>query len=238
VSGPLLALEGVSAGYGAIEAVRDVTLEVRPGEIVTVIGANGAGKTTTLMCVSGIVPLRRGTIRFGERVISGLPAEAIVRLGISQSPEGRKIFPRMTVLENLEMGAFPLRDRARSAATLERVFALFPRLRERSGQAGGTLSGGEQQMLALGRALMSSPKLLLLDEPSLGIAPILVREIFREIERINREDGVTILLVEQNANLALRIASRGYVLETGRIVLEGSASSLLSDPQVREAYLG
>jgi branched-chain amino acid transport system ATP-binding protein len=238
VSPPLLELQDVRAGYGAIEAVKGISLRVEPGEIVTVIGANGAGKTTTLMCVSGIRPLRDGAILFDGKAISGMPADRIVRLGISQSPEGRKIFPRMTVLENLEMGAFGVSDRSRSAESLERVFALFPRLRERSRQPGGTLSGGEQQMLALGRALMSRPRLLLLDEPSLGIAPILVQEIFREISRVNREDGMTILLVEQNANMALRIASRGYVLETGRIVLEGPARDLLTNPQVREAYLG
>ncbi|MGQ0615049.1 MAG: ABC transporter ATP-binding protein [Planctomycetaceae bacterium] len=234
----VLVLEGVRASYGAIEALKGITLEVRPGEIVTVIGANGAGKTTMLMTVSGIVRARAGRILHEGEEITSLAPDRIMQRGICHSPEGRKIFPRMTVRENLEMGAFRVRDKRSAAETLERVCALFPRLQERMGQQGGTLSGGEQQMLAIGRALMGRPRLLLLDEPSLGIAPILVQEIFREIRRINAEDGVTILLVEQNANMALHLASRGYVLETGRVVLEDAASALLANPQVKEAYLG
>lgn len=234
----MLRLEALDVWYGPVQALYGVSLTVNAGEIVTLVGSNGAGKSTTLRAVSGLVVPRAGRVWLDGRAIQGLRADRVVALGVAQAPEGRRIFTRLTVRENLEMGAFLVRDRAQAASTLERVFALFPRLKEREGQAGGTLSGGEQQMLAIGRALMSRPRLLLLDEPSLGIAPILVQEIFREIQRINREDGTTILLVEQNAHVALGVAHRAYVLETGRIVLEGSAQALRDDPQVREAYLG
>jgi branched-chain amino acid transport system ATP-binding protein len=234
----VLSLEGVVVGYGAVEALHGLSLEVKAGEIVTLIGANGAGKTTTLRTISGLLPPRAGRVVLDGVPLSGVPPHAIVRRGVAHVPEGRRIFTGLTVRENLEMGAYVVRDRRAAQARLERVFALFPRLRERVGQPGGTLSGGEQQMLAIGRALMAGPRLLLLDEPSLGLAPLLVQEIFREIARINREDGTTILLVEQNAHMALSLASRGYVLETGRIVLADDASRLAANPDVREAYLG
>jgi len=234
----MLRVEDVVVSYGAVEALHGVTLEVGEGEIVTLIGANGAGKTTTLRTVSGLLTPRSGRVTLDGATISGVPAHRIVGLGISHVPEGRRIFTALTVHENLEMGAYAVRGRALVAERLERVLALFPRLRERIAQPGGTLSGGEQQMLAIGRALMARPRVLLLDEPSLGLAPLLVQEIFREIVRINREDGTTILLVEQNAHLALSVARRGYVLETGRIVLENDAKALLEDPKVRAAYLG
>jgi branched-chain amino acid transport system ATP-binding protein len=235
---PLLELRGVTAGYGAIEALSDVSLEVGEGEVVTLIGANGSGKTTALMAVCGVVPARSGEVRFAGRPIQGLAAAEIVRLGVVQVPEGRRIFPRLTVAENLEMGAFLRRDPAAVRRDREEVYALFPVLAGRRRQPGGTLSGGEQQMLALGRALMAAPRLLLLDEPSLGLAPIVVRQIFAVVGRMNRERGTTVLLVEQNAHLALQTADRGYVLETGRVVLQGSGSALLADPGVRSAYLG
>jgi branched-chain amino acid transport system ATP-binding protein len=234
----VLRLEAVDVFYGAVQALHGLSLEVKAGEIVTLVGSNGAGKSTTLRAISGLVAPRAGRVLLDGQPIQGLRADRIVARGVAHAPEGRRIFTRLTVLENLEMGGYLVRDRVQAAATLARVFALFPRLAERSGQAGGTLSGGEQQMLAIGRALMSRPRLLLLDEPSLGIAPILVQEIFREIARINREDGTTILLVEQNANAALQVAHRAYVLETGRIVLEGEAKALRDHPQVKEAYLG
>jgi len=234
----MLRVEDVVVAYGAVEALHAVTLEVAEGEIVTLIGANGAGKTTTLRTISGLLTPRSGRVTLDGATISGVPAHRIVGLGISHVPEGRRIFTALSVHENLEMGAYAVRGRARVAERLERVLALFPRLRERIAQPGGTLSGGEQQMLAIGRALMAGPRVLLLDEPSLGLAPLLVQEIFREIVRINREDGTTILLVEQNAHLALSVARRGYVLETGRIVLEDAAKALLEDPKVRAAYLG
>jgi branched-chain amino acid transport system ATP-binding protein len=234
----MLTLEGVDVFYGPVQALHGVSLAVEAGEIVTLVGSNGAGKSTTLRTISGLVAPRAGRVLLDGQPIQGLKAERIVSRGVAHAPEGRRIFTRLSVLENLEMGGYLVRDRAQAARTLARVFALFPRLAERSGQAGGTLSGGEQQMLAIGRALMSRPRLLLLDEPSLGIAPILVQEIFREIARINREDGTTILLVEQNANAALHVAHRAYVLETGRIVLEGEAQALRDHPQVKEAYLG
>jgi branched-chain amino acid transport system ATP-binding protein len=227
----------VRAGYGAIEVLKGVSLAVGAGEIVTLIGSNGAGKTTTLMCVCGVLRPRSGRILFDGRDLSGVPAHEIVRLGLAQSPEGRKIFPRLTVLENLEMGAFTRTDRAGARGDLERVFQLFPILAERRQQAGGTLSGGEQQMLAVGRALMAKPRLLLLDEPSLGLAPLIVKRIFEVIEELNR-GGVTILLVEQNARMALKLAHRGYVMETGRITMSDRAAALLEDPRVRDAYLG
>ncbi len=232
----MLELEGVHTHYGQIEALRGVSLEVRKGEIVTIIGANGAGKSTLLMTICGSPQASAGTIRFEGEDITRLPTYEIVRRGISQAPEGRRIFPRMTVLENLQMGAVPNGGQYFDE-DVEKVFTLFPRLRERQNQRGGTLSGGEQQMLCIGRALMARPKLLLLDEPSLGLAPMLVRTIFQSIVEINRTQGLTILLVEQNAYQALRIAHRGYVLATGQIVMQGTGARLLADPEVRAAYL-
>jgi branched-chain amino acid transport system ATP-binding protein len=234
----LLELRGVAAGYGAIQALSAVDLEVAAGEIVTLIGANGAGKTTTLMTVCGVVPARAGEILLDGASIHRLSPGEIVRRGVVQVPEGRRIFPRLSVVENLEMGAFLRRDPEGVRRDRESVYALFPVLAERRSQAGGTLSGGEQQMLALGRALMAAPRLLLLDEPSLGLAPLVVRQIFETVARLNRERGTTILLVEQNAQLALQAAHRGYVLETGRVVLRGTGAGLLADPAVRSAYLG
>ncbi|MBI5093801.1 MAG: ABC transporter ATP-binding protein [Candidatus Hydrogenedentes bacterium] len=233
----LLSVEDIHVGYGPIEAVRGVSLTVRRGEIVTVIGANGAGKTSTLMCISGMLRSSQGRIRFDGEDITDLPAHALVGRGLAQVPEGRRIFPRLTVLENLELGAYLRRDKPGIRADFDKVFHLFPILRERQSQAGGTLSGGEQQMLAIGRALMSRPKLLLMDEPSMGVAPILTARIFERIRELNKE-GMTILLVEQNAHLALQTAQRGYVIEIGQIVLEDDASRLLANPRVREAYLG
>ena len=232
----MLQLSDTFVSYGMIAALKGVSLEVRQGEIVALIGANGAGKSTTLMSISGIAGLQAGTITFNGHVITGLPPHEIVGLGISQVPEGRHIFPRMTVRENLEMGAF-LEDTRRLDEDMARVFAMFPVLEERNRQLGGTLSGGEQQMLAIGRAVMSRPKLLLLDEPSLGLAPIIVSRIFKIIEEINRQ-GTTILLVEQNAKAALRLASRAYVMESGRIVMQGPALDLANDPGIKKAYLG
>jgi branched-chain amino acid transport system ATP-binding protein len=233
---PVLTLTDIFVSYGMISALKGVSLEVRQGEIVALIGANGAGKSTTLMSVSGIAGIQAGTVAFDGTTISGLPPHEIVGLGICQVPEGRRIFPRMTVRENLELGSF-LVDTARFAEDLARVYAMFPVLEERSRQFGGTLSGGEQQMLAIGRALMSRPRLLLLDEPSLGLAPIIVSRIFKIIEEINQQ-GTTILLVEQNAKAALRLASRAYVMESGRIVMQGAAADLANDPGIKKAYLG
>ena len=234
----LLELQSVHTYYGNIHALKGVSLKVNEGEIATLIGSNGAGKSTTLRTISGLLTPRQGQIIFNGRRIDNLKAHQIVKLGISQSPEGRRIFPRLTVLENLEMGAYsrPGRD-GEYQADLDRVFELFPRLKERTAQKGGTLSGGEQQMLAIGRALMGHPRLLLLDEPSMGLAPILVDQIFSIIQNIN-EQGTTILLVEQNALLALGIAHRGYVLQTGAIVLEDSAANLQQNEMVQKAYLG
>ncbi len=233
----MLVLEDVRAGYGAIEVLRGISLTVGEGEIVTLIGANGAGKTTTLMTICGIVKARGGRITFAGRDLAGVPSHEIVRLGLVQSPEGRKIFPRLTILENLEMGAFTRSDADGVRRDLDRVYALFPILAERRNQAGGTLSGGEQQMLAVGRAIMARPKLLLLDEPSLGLAPLIVKRIFEVIGELNQQ-GVTVLLVEQNARMALKLAHRGYVMETGRITLTDRAAALLNDPAVQGAYLG
>ncbi len=234
----MLEIDGVDVFYGRVQALHGVSIRVERGEIVTLIGANGAGKSTTLRAISGLQRARAGRITFDGKDISNEPSHGIVGRGLSHVPEGRRIFTNLSVMENLEMGAYLVRDKKDCARMLERVFGLFPRLQERSGQSGGTLSGGEQQMLAIGRSLMSKPSMLLLDEPSLGIAPILVKEIFEEIRAINKEDGTTILLVEQNANMALHLAHRGYVLETGRIVLEDSAGALLDNPRVKEAYLG
>jgi branched-chain amino acid transport system ATP-binding protein len=233
----MLELADVHAYYGNIRALRGLSVAVERGEIVTLIGANGAGKTTTLRTILGLVRPRRGHVTFNGQRLDALATDRIVRLGIAQSPEGRHIFPRMSVLENLELGAFARPDRDGIAPDLERVFALFPRLRERITQKGGTLSGGEQQMLAISRALMARPGLLLLDEPSMGLSPILVETIFRIIEDINRQ-GTTILLVEQNARMALRVAHRGYVIQTGRVVLHDTAAALMRSDLVRKTYLG
>jgi branched-chain amino acid transport system ATP-binding protein len=232
-----LELRNVHTYYGHIHAIKGVSLRVQPREIVTLIGANGAGKTTTLRTISGIHQPREGEVLLNGVRIDRVPAHRIVEMGICQSPEGRRIFSRMTILENLEMGAFARHDKAEIAADLERTLELFPRLKERLKQRGGTLSGGEQQMLAIGRALMSRPKILLLDEPSMGLAPMLVETIFNTIVEINRQ-GVAVLLVEQNALMALNVANRGYVLETGRIVLEDSAKALQQNEEVQKAYLG
>ncbi len=234
----LLVLENVHTYYGSVHALKGINLTVEEGEIVTLIGANGAGKTTTLKTISGLIKPREGRIIFDGQELNKVPAHKIVYMGISHAPEGRKIFPTLTVEENLLLGAYSLgNDRKAIEANKERVFALFPRLAERRKQLAGTLSGGEQQMLAIGRALMSRPRLLLLDEPSLGLAPMLVKAIFETIKEINRQ-GVTILLVEQNARAALKLAQRAYVLETGRIVLSGPSHELLQDERVRKAYLG
>ena len=233
----LLEVESIHSYYGNIHALMGISLKIEEGEVVALIGSNGAGKTTTLRSIQGILPPREGKIVFRGEVIQGKPAHDMIEKGIAQSPEGRKIFPRMSVLENLEMGAYHRTDRSEIQRDMERVYDLFPRLEERAKQEAGTMSGGEQQMLAIGRALMGRPKLLLLDEPSMGLAPVLVERIFQTIQEINRQ-GTTILLVEQNANVALEIATRGYVLETGKIVNAASAENLREDPKVREAYLG
>ena len=232
----MLTVTDLHAGYGAIEVLKGISLSVDEGEIVTLIGANGAGKTSTLMTICGFVHARKGSVKFRGQDLKGVPSHEIVKLGLVQSPEGRKIFPRLTVQENLEMGAFTRRDVDGVAKDMARVFELFPILAERRAQAGGTLSGGEQQMLAVGRAMMARPKLLLLDEPSLGLAPLIVRQIFHILSEINKA-GMTVLLVEQNAHQALRLASRGYVMANGRIVLSGSGRDLLANPEVRAAYL-
>jgi branched-chain amino acid transport system ATP-binding protein len=234
---PLLQVENLHVAYGAIRAIQGISFHIEAGEIVTLIGANGAGKSTTLRTISGLLRPIEGDILYQGQSITRTSPERIVPLGISQVPEGRQIFSRLTVLENLEMGAYTRKDKNEIRSSMERVFKSFPRLEERRQQLGGTLSGGEQQMLAMGRGLMSSPRLLLLDEPSMGLAPILVDEIFEIIETINAQ-GTSILLVEQNAAMALSVADRAYVLETGRIVLEGDAKELLHNAQVREAYLG
>jgi branched-chain amino acid transport system ATP-binding protein len=232
-----LEIDRLVVHYGAVQALKGVSLRVEAGEIVTLIGANGAGKTTLLRTLSGLVPVKSGEIRFEGRSLVRMPAHEIVALGIAQAPEGRLVFANLSVEDNLELGAYRRRDRAAIRADRESVYRLFPRLRERRRQSAGTLSGGEQQMLAIGRALMARPRLLLLDEPSLGLAPLLVREIFRTIREINQQ-GVTVLLVEQNAHMALSIAGRGYVLETGRVTVEDAASRLLQNEDVKRAYLG
>ncbi len=233
----MLTLEQVEVSYGAIRALQRVSLEIAAGEIVTLIGANGAGKSTTLRAISGLVPTQRGRILFEGKDIASAPADKIVQMGIGHSPEGRRVFANMSVRENLELGAYTRRDRAGIRQDFDRALTLFPRLRERISQNAGTLSGGEQQMLAMGRALMARPKLLLLDEPSLGLAPFLVRDIFNIIKDINAQ-GTTVLLVEQNAHMALGIAHRGYVLETGQIVMADEAKALLANEDVKKAYLG
>lgn len=234
----MLEIKNLVVNYGAIAALHGISLSVPDGKIVTLIGANGAGKTTTLKTISGLLKPGGGEIVYDGKNIAGLPPHQIVARGISQSPEGRMIFANLTVLENLHLGAYLQKDKAVVQRELERVFVLFPRLKERAQQIAGTLSGGEQQMLAIGRALMSRPKLLLLDEPSLGLAPLLVKTIFEKIVEINREQGLTILLVEQNANLALEISHFGYVLETGKVVLQGDSAELRLNPRVKSAYLG
>lgn len=233
----MLSLENVSVRYGVIPALKGISLNVKAGEVVALIGSNGAGKTTTLKAISGLLRLAEGTIKFDGHDISKLKADQIVKLGIIHVPEGRGIFPNLTVLENLMLGAYVRKDKPKIASDLQNVFEKFPRLYERKAQYGGTLSGGEQQMLAIGRSIMASPKLLLLDEPSMGLAPIVVKEIFRTIREI-KKTGTTILLVEQNANMALANADRAYVLETGKIVIEGTASELRANSEVKQAYLG
>jgi branched-chain amino acid transport system ATP-binding protein len=232
-----LEVTDIQTYYGNIQALKGISLTVEEGECVTLIGSNGAGKSTTLRSISGLTPPRTGSITLGGEEISMLPPQEIVRLGICQSPEGRKCFPRMTVRENLELGAFLRRDSDGIGKDLDRIYELFPRLKERESQKAGTMSGGEQQMLAIGRALMGQPKLLLLDEPSMGIAPILVERIYETIAEINKQ-GMTILLVEQNANFALDVSKRGYVLETGKVVMTDVSDSLRTNPEVQKAYLG
>ena len=234
----MLKLEHIQAGYGNILAIKDIDLEINEGEIITLIGANGAGKSTTLMTISGIVPSRSGKIFFDGQEIQRKEPDEIVRLGICQVPEGRHIFPELTVQENLDMGAFLRHDKKEIKRDIDYVFSLFPILAERRGQDGGTLSGGEQQMLAMSRALMARPRLLLLDEPSMGLAPLVIRQIFEIIKQINAENRTTIFLVEQNANQALHIAHRGYVIENGRIVFAGKAEELLKNTDIQKAYLG
>ena len=231
----LLELKNVAAGYGQIEVLRNVSLNVMAGEAVAIIGANGAGKSTLLRCISGLLQAAEGSIRFAERDITRLRADLIVNQGLVHCPEGRAILRRMSVLENLELGAYRLQEPA--AADLERVYALFPRLRERQQQAGGSLSGGEQQMLAIGRAMMARPRMLMLDEPSLGLSPLMVHEVFKGLRQL-KDSGLSILLIEQNAHAALKFSDRTYVLEHGRVTLEGESASLAADPRVREAYLG
>jgi branched-chain amino acid transport system ATP-binding protein len=234
----LLELKDIHAYYGKIHALKGVSLTVEQGEIVTLIGANGAGKSTTLRTISGLVQARQGSVTFCGREITRLAPHEIVLAGVGHVPEGRGIFPRLSVRENLEIGAFPINSRNEVQQRMEVVFELFPRLKERLGQKGGTLSGGEQQMLATARGLMLKPQILLMDEPSMGLAPVLVELIFDVILQLNKQEGITILLVEQNAHMALKYASRAYVLETGQIVLSGSAGEIAQNPQVREAYLG
>jgi branched-chain amino acid transport system ATP-binding protein len=233
-----LEIRNIHSYYGNIQALKGISLELRTGEIVTLIGGNGAGKTTTLMSVSGLVPPKKGEIHFNNEPIHGLSPDQIVSKGIIQVPEGRRIFPDFTVQENLDMGAYLRNNKESIKKDLDYIYELFPILKERKNQLGGTLSGGEQQMLAISRALMADPKVLLLDEPSLGLAPLIIRQIFRIIEKINKENNVTIFLVEQNANLALQIADRGYVMENGYITMEDKASNLMNDEGVKKAYLG
>lgn len=235
---PILELKNVHSGYGSIKALKGVSLKVYPGEVVAIIGANGAGKSTTLMTICGIVKAEQGDVLYQGEVINKVLPEKLPTMGLCQVPEGRRIFPRLTVMENLRLGAFYRNDTDQIMKDIQHSYDMFPILGERRNQEGGTLSGGEQQMLAIARALMSKPKVLLLDEPSLGLAPIIVQQIFDIIAKINEEEGTTILLVEQNANLALQAATRGYVVETGEITLEDDAKKLLTNPKIREAYLG
>ncbi|OOM10991.1 ABC transporter ATP-binding protein [Clostridium saccharobutylicum] len=233
----MLKIDNVNLYYGVIHALKDISLEVKQGEIVTLIGANGAGKTSTLRAISGLEPIKSGTVTFKGSPLNKIPANKIVSLGLSHVPEGRRVFPKLTVLENLELGAYLRNDKAEIKKDLEMIFSKFPRLKERIKQQAGTLSGGEQQMLAMGRALMNRPEMLILDEPSMGLAPLVVKDIFDTIVEINKS-GMTILLVEQNANMALAIADRAYVLETGKIVTSGDAKQLLNDDSIKSAYLG
>jgi branched-chain amino acid transport system ATP-binding protein len=233
----VLSVEDIHTFYGSIEALKGISIDVRRGEIVTLIGSNGAGKSTTLRSISGLTPPRQGRIMFEGTEINGLPGHKIAAMGVVQSPEGRRVFSRMTVRENLDMGAFTRKDRGGITGDLERVFELFPRLKERERQKAGTMSGGEQQMLAMGRALMARPKLLMLDEPSMGLAPVIVDRIYEIIREINKQ-GTTILLVEQNANYALDVSQRGYVLETGKVAISDESNALRSNPDVQRAYLG
>lgn len=234
----MLELEHIHAGYGRVDVLHGVSLTVRAGEITTLVGANGAGKTTLLMCISGLIPVSTGRILFLGQDITRMKPHEIVQTGLVQSPEGRKIFPRMTVAENLAMGAFLRRDKNEVAKQTRHIYDLFPILAQRRTQAAGTLSGGEQQMLAIGRAMLARPKLLLLDEPSLGLAPLIVKQIFEVVQHLNEQEGVTVLLVEQNARMALKLAHRGYVMETGQIAMTDTASALLDDPRVQSLYLG
>jgi branched-chain amino acid transport system ATP-binding protein len=234
----MLEIKNLKVNYGAITALQGISLEVKQGDIVTLIGANGAGKTTTLRAVSGLLKSQGGEVLYEGRNITNMPAHQIVKLGMSHVPEGRMVFANLTVLENLQMGAYLRKDKAGIQKEMDYVFGIFPRLKERQKQVAGTLSGGEQQMLAIGRALMSKPRFLMLDEPSLGIAPLLVKTIFEKIVEINKQQGISILLVEQNANLALEISRYGYVLETGRIILHDQSAALRQNPQVKSAYLG
>ena len=233
----MLKLDNINLYYGAIHALKDISIEVEKGQIVTLIGANGAGKTSTLRAISGLNPIKSGSIEFNGKILKNIPAYQLVKMGISMVPEGRRIFANLTVMENLELGAYIRKESKAIKADYNRIFQLFPRLLERKNQVAGTLSGGEQQMLAIGRALMSKPEILLMDEPSMGLAPIIVKDIFNIIKEINGE-GVTVLLVEQNAHMALSIAHKAYVLETGRIILSGDADKLLNDESVKSAYLG
>ncbi|NBV23976.1 MAG: ABC transporter ATP-binding protein [Proteobacteria bacterium] len=234
----MLEVKNLSVSYGAIAALHGISLSVKQGDIVTLVGGNGAGKTTTLRAISGLQTAAAGDVLFEGRNITRMPAHEIVKLGLAHVPEGRMVFANLTVLENLKMGAYLRNDQAGIAKDMDYVFSIFPRLREREKQVAGTLSGGEQQMLAIGRALMSKPKFLMLDEPSLGIAPLLVKTIFEKIVEINRQQGITVLLVEQNANLALEVSRFGYVLETGRVILADESAKLRTNPQVKQAYLG
>ena len=234
----ILEVNDLNVYYGAIHAIKNISFEIKKGEIVTLIGANGAGKTSTLHAVSGLLPLKSGEVSLNGVNITGVEAHKLVSQGMAHVPEGRRIFTELTVLENLEMGAYTRNDKDGIKEDLEKMFVLFPRLAERKKQLAGTMSGGEQQMLAIARALMSKPTILLMDEPSMGLAPLLVQEIFKIIERINKEEGVTILLVEQNAHMALSVANRAYVLETGEIIKEGAWKDLLDDPDIKKAYLG
>ena len=234
----ILNVNDLNVYYGGIHAIKNISFHIKKGEIVSLIGANGAGKTSTLHAISGLVPIKSGEISLNGENVTNIDAHKLVSRGMAHVPEGRRIFTELTVLENLEMGAFTRNDAEQIKKDMEHMFSLFPRLAERKKQLAGTMSGGEQQMLAMARALMSSPSLLLLDEPSMGLAPLLVQEIFNIIERINKEENVTVLLVEQNANMALSIADRGYVLETGKIILEGTGKELLTNPEIKKAYLG
>ena len=234
----ILEVNDLNVYYGGIHAIKNISFEIKKGEIVSLIGANGAGKTSTLHAISGLIPIKAGEISLNGMNVTNIEAHKLVTQGMAHVPEGRRIFTELTVLENLEMGAYTRNDYSQIKEDMEEMFKLFPRLAERKKQLAGTMSGGEQQMLAMARALMSKPSLLILDEPSMGLAPLFVQEIFKIIEKVNKEQGVTVLLVEQNANMALSIADRGYVLETGQIILEGTGKELITNPEIKKAYLG